>query len=141
MQVILVVVGFDTEMNCPSKADRSPVSVESEGAAAQSQAMFFLNGALSTFCEKMKAGEAVFLDYPEYDPSHWVSNNFPYRSRPTSFLPIPVDNSLADSFEYNEAIAQWREHGMEATVPGVCVFCDDHGPAVYLCEKAPRLMV
>jgi hypothetical protein len=37
MQVIFVVVGFDTEANCPSKADRSPVSAESEGAAVQSQ--------------------------------------------------------------------------------------------------------
>jgi hypothetical protein len=105
MQVILVLVGFDTETNSPSKADRSPVSAESEGTVAQSQTTFFLNGALSMFCEKMKAGEAVFLDYPEYDPSHWVSNNFAYRSRPMSFLPIPVDDSLADSFEYNEAIA------------------------------------
>ncbi|KAJ7328740.1 hypothetical protein DFH08DRAFT_815516 [Mycena albidolilacea] len=58
IQVILVVVGFDTEANCPSKADRYPVLVESEGTAAQSQATFFLNGALSTFCEKMKASEA-----------------------------------------------------------------------------------
>jgi hypothetical protein len=106
IQVILVVVGFDTEAKSPSKADGSPETAESEGAAAQSQAVFFLNGALSTFCEKMKAGEAVFLNYPEYDPSHWVSNNFAYRSRPTSFLPIPMDNNLADSFEYNEAIAQ-----------------------------------
>ncbi|KAJ7301429.1 hypothetical protein DFH08DRAFT_978748 [Mycena albidolilacea] len=118
LQVILVVVGFDTETNCPSKVDRSPVSAESEGTAAQSQATFFLDGALSTFCERMKASEAVF-DYPEYDPSHWVSNNFAYRSRPTSFLPIPVDDSLADSFEYNEAIAQWRECGMEAPATGV----------------------
>lgn len=141
MQVILVVVGFDTEANCPSKADGSPVSAESEGAAAQSQATFFLNGALSTFCERMKAGEAVFLDYPEYDPSHWVSNNFAYRSRPTSFLPIPVDDSLADSFEYNEAIAQWRERGMEAPATGVCVFCDDHSAAAHSCEKAPKLTV
>jgi hypothetical protein len=48
-----LVVGFDTEANCPSKADGSPVSVESEGTAAQSQAMFFLNGTLSMFCEKI----------------------------------------------------------------------------------------
>jgi hypothetical protein len=34
MQVIFVVVGFDTEANCPSKADRSPVSAELEGAIA-----------------------------------------------------------------------------------------------------------
>jgi hypothetical protein len=141
MQVILVVIGFDTEMNCPSKADGSPVSAELEGAATQLQAKFFLNGVLSTFCEKMKAGEAVFLNYLEYAPSHWVSNNFAYCSCPTSFLPIPVDNSLADSFECNEAIAQWREHGMEATVPGVYVFCDDHGAATHLCEKVPRLTV
>jgi hypothetical protein len=141
LQVILVVVGFDTKANCPSKADGSPVSAELEGAAVQSQVTFFLNGVLSTFCEKMKAGEAVFLDYPEYDPSHWVSNNFAYHSRPMSFLPIPVDDSLADSFKYNEAIAQWRERGMEATVPGVCVFCDDHGTVAHSCEKAPRLTV
>ncbi|KAJ7319143.1 hypothetical protein DFH08DRAFT_819563 [Mycena albidolilacea] len=141
MQVILVVIGFDTETNCPLKADGSPVSAESEGAAVQLQAMFFLNGALSTFCEKMKAGEAVFLDYPEYDPSHWVSNYFAYRSHPTSFLPIPVDDSLADSFEYNEAFVQWHECGMEVTVPGVCVFCNDHGTAAHPCEKAPRLTV
>jgi hypothetical protein len=70
-----------------------------------------------------------------------VSNNFAYRSHPTSFLPIPVNDILADSFEYNEAIMQWREHGMEATVPGVCVFCDNHGAAAHLCEKAPRLTV
>jgi hypothetical protein len=44
MQVILVVVGFDTEMNCPSKADGSPVLAESEGVAAQSQVTFFLDG-------------------------------------------------------------------------------------------------
>jgi hypothetical protein len=30
MQVIFVVVGFDTEANCPSKADGSPVSAESQ---------------------------------------------------------------------------------------------------------------
>ncbi|KAJ7337616.1 hypothetical protein DFH08DRAFT_812939 [Mycena albidolilacea] len=108
MQVIVIVIGFDTEANCPSKANRSPISVELKGAAVHLQAMFFLNGVLSMFCEKMKAGEAVFLDYPEYDPSHWVSNNFAYCSLPTSFLPIPVDDSLADSFEYNEAIMQWR---------------------------------
>jgi hypothetical protein len=141
MQVILVVVGFNTEANCPLKANGSPVSVELEGAAAQSQAMFFLNGALSTFCEKMKANEAVFFDYPEYDPSHWVSNNFAYRSHPTSFLPIPVDDSLADLFEYNEAITQWRERGMEAPVTGACIFCDNHSAAAHLCEKALRLMV
>jgi hypothetical protein len=70
IQVVLIVVGFDTEANCPSKADRSPVSAESEGTAVQSQAMFFLNGMLSMFCKKMKASEAIFLDYPEYDPSH-----------------------------------------------------------------------
>jgi hypothetical protein len=70
MQVILVIVGFNTEANCPLKADRSPVSAESEGTTMQSQATFFLNGVLSTFCEKMKAGEAVFLDYLEYDLSH-----------------------------------------------------------------------
>jgi hypothetical protein len=115
--------------------------VESEGAAAQSQVTLFLNGVLSTFCEKMKAGEAIFLDHPEYDPSHWVSNNFAYCSRLTSFLPIPVDDSLADSFEYNEAIVQWRERGMEMTVPGVCVFCNDHGVATHPCEKALRLTV
>jgi hypothetical protein len=141
MQVILVIIGFGTEMNSPSKANRSPVSAESEGAAAQSQTMFFLNGALSTFCEKMKAGEAVFLNYQEYDPSHWVSNNFTYHSHPTSFLPIPVDDSLADSFEYNEAIVQWHERGMEAMVPGVCIFCDDYGAAAHPCEKALRLTV
>jgi hypothetical protein len=45
MQVILVVVGFNTEMNSPSKADGSPVSAELEGVAAQSQTTFFLNGA------------------------------------------------------------------------------------------------
>jgi hypothetical protein len=141
MQVIFVVVGFDTEVNCPSKADGSPVSAESEGTAAQSQAMFFLNGALSMFCERMKAGEAVFLDYPVYDPSHWVSNNFAYRSRPTSFLPIPVDDSLVDSFEYNEAIAQWRERGMEVPATRVCVFCDNHSTAAHPCKKALKLMV
>lgn len=30
IQVVLVVVGFDTEANCPSKADRSPMTAESE---------------------------------------------------------------------------------------------------------------
>jgi hypothetical protein len=30
---------------------------------------------------------------------------------------------------------------MEAPVPGACVFCDDHGATVHLCEKAPRLTV
>jgi hypothetical protein len=30
---------------------------------------------------------------------------------------------------------------MEATVPGICVFCEDHGAAAHPCEKAPRLMV
>jgi hypothetical protein len=141
MQVIFVVVGFDTEANCPSKVDGSPVSAELEGVVAQSQATFFLNGALSTFCERMKAGEAVFLDYLEYDPSHWVSNDFAYRSRPTSFHPIPINDSPADSFEYDKAIAQWRERGMEALATGVCVFCDNHGAAAHACEKAPKLTV
>jgi hypothetical protein len=111
------------------------------GAATQSQATFFLNGMLATFCERMKTGEAVFPDYPEYDPSHWVSNNFAYCSHPTNFLPMPVDDSLVDSFEYNEAIVQWCKQGMEAPVTGACVFCGDHSAAAHTCEKVLRLMV
>jgi hypothetical protein len=96
---------------------------------------------LATFCERMKTGEAVFPNYPEYHPSHWVSNNFAYCSHPTKFLPIPMDDSLVDSFEYNEAIVQWCEQGMEAPVTGACVFCSDHSAAAHTCEKALRLMV
>jgi hypothetical protein len=62
IQVVLVVVGFNTEANCPSKAARSPMTAELVGTAVQSQALFFLNGALAMFCKRMKVGEAVLFD-------------------------------------------------------------------------------
>jgi hypothetical protein len=65
IQVVLVIVGFNTKVKCPSKANKSPMTAESEGAAAQLQVTFFLNGMLATFCGRMKAGKAVYLDYPE----------------------------------------------------------------------------
>jgi hypothetical protein len=135
--VLLVAVGFSGEERILPGFDGSPLASTTEGAVAQAQATFLLGAALTTYMAEVKDGKEVYLDFPEYDPSHWVSNNFAYRSRPTSFAPIPVDDGMADVFEYNELIARWREMGSRGETAHPT--CPHDGHVFRPCPDAPAV--
>ncbi|KAJ7830683.1 hypothetical protein B0H13DRAFT_1915839 [Mycena leptocephala] len=114
IQVLLVVVGFVGEDKPVVNIGEGPEET-TDGRVAHAQAGFLLGAALSTFLARKKSGDEAHLDFPEYDANHWISANFAYRGRPTDFRPIATDDSLADTFKYNEIIARWREIGIGAT--------------------------
>ncbi|KAJ7113919.1 hypothetical protein C8R44DRAFT_881487 [Mycena epipterygia] len=112
--VLLHAVGFEGDSVTVAVGDLSINKAPSEGRLAHAQASFFLGGALQTYLDSMKEGKAVMLDYPEYDENGWVSKNFAYRSRPSDFLCIAVDDSTANVFRLNSVIADWRQRGASA---------------------------
>ncbi|KAJ7880886.1 hypothetical protein B0H13DRAFT_1891549 [Mycena leptocephala] len=114
IQVLLVVVGFVGEDKPVVNIGEGPEET-TDGRVAHAQAGFLLGAALSTFLARKKSGDEAHLDFPEYDANHWISANLAYRGRPTDFRPIATDDSLADTFKYNEIIARWREIGIGAT--------------------------
>ncbi|KAJ7933435.1 hypothetical protein B0H13DRAFT_2306841 [Mycena leptocephala] len=114
VSLLLVVVGFVGEDKPVVNIGEGPEET-TDGRVAHAQAGFLLGAVLSTFLARKKSGDEAHLDFPEYDANHWISANFAYRGRPTDFRPIATDDSLADTFKYNEIIARWREIGIGAT--------------------------
>ncbi|KAJ7822038.1 hypothetical protein B0H13DRAFT_1920386 [Mycena leptocephala] len=106
-----------------------------DSRVAHAQAGFLLGAALSTFLVKKKSGDEAHLDFPEYDANHWISANFAYQGRPTDFRTIATDDSLADTFKYNEIIARWREIGIGATARKHSCGHAAHTPVS--CEASP----
>lgn len=106
---LLTVVGFDGDDVPTGSAEVPARDTATEGHVAHAQAAFFLGGALQTYIDEMGRSEAAHLDYLEYDQHRWVSKNFAYRSRPTDFIAVVVDDSAGDVFELNRVIADWRE--------------------------------
>ncbi|KAJ7823671.1 hypothetical protein B0H13DRAFT_2375938 [Mycena leptocephala] len=134
IQVLLVVVGFVGEDKPVVNIGEGPEET-TDGRVAHAQAGFLLSAALSTFLARKKSGDEAHLDFPEYDANHWISANFAYRGRPTDFCPIATDDSLADTFKYNEIIARWREIGIGATARKHSCGHAAHTPV--LCEVLP----
>jgi hypothetical protein len=134
IQVLLVVVGFVGEDKPVVNIGEGPEET-TDGRVAHAQAGFLLGAALSTFLARKKSGDEAHLDFPEYDANHWISANFAYRGRPTDFRPIATDDSLADTFKYNEIIARWREIGIGATVRKHSCGHSAHTPVS--CEASP----
>jgi hypothetical protein len=134
IQVLLVVVGFVGEDKPVVNIGEGPEET-TDGHVAHAQAGFLLGAALSTFLAKKKSGNEAHLDFPDYDANHWISANFAYRGRPTDFRPIATDDSLADTFKYNEIIARWREIGIGATARNHSCGHTAHSPVS--CEAAP----
>ncbi|KAJ7849896.1 hypothetical protein B0H13DRAFT_2361046 [Mycena leptocephala] len=134
IQVLLVVVGFVGEDKPVVNIGEGPEET-TDGRIAHAQAGFLLGAALSTFLAKKKSGDKAHLNFPEYDANHWISANFAYRGCPTDFRPIATDDSLADTFKYNEIIACWREIGIGATARKHSCGHAAHTPVS--CEAAP----
>ncbi|KAJ7906209.1 hypothetical protein B0H13DRAFT_2333677 [Mycena leptocephala] len=134
IQVLLVVVGFVGEDKPVVNIGEGPEET-TDGHVAHAQAGFLLGAALSTFLAKKKSGNEAHLDFPDYDANHWISANFAYRGRPTDFRPIATDDSLADTFKYNEIIARWREIGIGAMARNHSCGHTAHSPVS--CEAAP----
>ncbi|KAJ7826249.1 hypothetical protein B0H13DRAFT_1918254 [Mycena leptocephala] len=87
IQVLLVVVGFVGEDKPVVNIGEGPEET-TDGRVAHAQAGFLLGAALSTFLARKKSGDEAHLDFP--------------------------NDSLADTFKYNEIIARWREIGIGA---------------------------
>jgi hypothetical protein len=134
IQVLLVVVGFIGEDKLVVNIGEGPEET-TDGHVAHAQAGFLLGAALSTFLARKKSGNEAHLDFPEYDANHWISANFAYRGHPTDFRPIATDDSLADTFKYNEIIARWREIGIGATARKHSCGHAPHTP--FSCEAVP----
>ncbi|KAJ7910753.1 hypothetical protein B0H13DRAFT_2329061 [Mycena leptocephala] len=134
IQVLLVVVGFVGEDKPVVNIGEGPEET-TDGRVAHAQAGFLLGAALSTFLARKKSGDEAHLDFPEYDANHWISANFAYRGRPTDFHPIATDDSLADTFKYNEIIARWCEIGIGATARKHSCGHAAHTPVS--CEASP----
>jgi hypothetical protein len=134
IQVLLVVVGFVGEDKPVVNIGEGPEET-TDGQIAHAQAGFLLGAALSTFLAKKKSGDEAHLDFPEYDANHWISANFAYRGRPTDFRTIATDDSLADTFKYNEIIARWREIGIGAAARRHSCGHTAHTPVS--CDTAP----
>ncbi|KAJ7882869.1 hypothetical protein B0H13DRAFT_2344477 [Mycena leptocephala] len=134
VQVLLVVVGFVGEDKPVVNIGEGPEET-TDGRIAHAQAGFLLGAALSTFLAKKKSGDEAHLNFPEYDANHWISANFAYWGRLTDFCPIATDDSLADTFKYNEIIARWREIGIGATARKHLCRHTAHTPVS--CDTAP----
>ncbi|KAJ7127214.1 hypothetical protein C8R44DRAFT_733840 [Mycena epipterygia] len=112
--VLLHAIGFEGNSVMVAVGDLSVNKAPLEGRMTHTQVLFFLGGALQTYFDRVKEGKAVMLDYPEYDKNGWVSKNFAYRSCPSDFLCITVDDSTANVFQLNSVIADWRQRGASA---------------------------
>ncbi|KAJ7913292.1 hypothetical protein B0H13DRAFT_2326418 [Mycena leptocephala] len=134
IQVLLVVVGFVGEDKLVVNIGEGPEET-TDGHVAHAQAGFLLGAALSTFLAKKKSGNEAHLDFPNYDANHWISANFAYRGRPTDFRPIATDDSLPDTFKYNEIIARWHEIGIGVTARNHSCGHTVHTPVS--CEATP----
>ncbi|KAJ7866287.1 hypothetical protein B0H13DRAFT_2352574 [Mycena leptocephala] len=134
IQVLLVIVGFVGEDKPVVNIGEGPDET-TDGRIVHAQAGFLLGATLSTFLAKKKSGDEAHLNFPEYDANHWISANFAYRGRPTDFRPIATDDSLADTFKYNEIITRWRKIGIGATARKHSCGHTTHTPVS--CEASP----
>lgn len=114
---LLHVVGFEGDDTVVVTGEGNAEGAPTEARVAHAQAGFLLGGALQTFLDSRDSGVAKDLDYHEYDEHRWISKNFAYRSRPTSFAPLVTDDTRADIFQLNPLIADWREREARAGLP------------------------